>query len=116
MVASQPTVMIVPPPRSIMPGKAAWISAYTPVRLTLMTASHSSRRSDQPGPHGRQPAHGDDRAAPALDHAGQGRLDQRVHTGEVDVDDSLPLLLPDPADIARLARVPRVVDENVHAP
>src|SRR5258705_1170387 len=42
MAATEPTVMMVPPPRSIMPGKAAWISAYTPVRLTLMTASHSS--------------------------------------------------------------------------
>src|SRR5437773_5742308 len=42
MAATEPTVMMVPPPCSIMPGKTAWISAYTPVRLTLMTASHSS--------------------------------------------------------------------------
>src|ERR1700687_2262970 len=42
VAATEPTVTMVPPPRSIMPGNAAWISAKTPVRLTLMTASHSS--------------------------------------------------------------------------
>src|SRR5258705_2973215 len=33
---------MVPPPRSIILGSTAWVSAYTPVRLTATTASQSS--------------------------------------------------------------------------
>jgi hypothetical protein len=40
--ATDPTVTMAPPPRSIMPGSTAWVSAYTPVRLTAITASQSS--------------------------------------------------------------------------
>src|SRR5882672_3955358 len=40
--AIEPTVTMVPPPCSIMLGSTAWVRAKTPVRLTFITASHSS--------------------------------------------------------------------------
>jgi hypothetical protein len=39
--ASEPTVTMVPLPRSSMPGSTAWVRTYTAVRLTAITLSHS---------------------------------------------------------------------------
>ena len=40
--AAEDTVTMVPPPRSIMSGRTAWVSVYTAFRFTLITPSHSS--------------------------------------------------------------------------
>ena len=94
-------------------------------RSTLWTWPMRLRTPALAAPYGAPPispglqrgerANGDDGAAAPLDHAGQHRLGQRVDAGEVDGDHAVPLLLADPADVARLARVAGVVDEHVDA-
>jgi hypothetical protein len=72
------------------------------------------RAAEQAGPHGRDRRHGDHGACAAVEHVRQHRPGQGEHAAQVDPHHVVPVVIGQPAGVARLRRDPCHVDQHVH--